>query len=63
MQYSGIIRCPNCKIESDKYNFKREWTSLNLFVNEVECNNCGFTYRIYFGSKKDGSPIVYTIPK
>ena len=63
MKYSKPIHCPNCAKEDNKYNFKREWTSAGLYVNEVSCGSCNYTYRIYFGKRKDGSEIAYTIAK
>lgn len=63
MKYSSSVICPDCGYESENHNFKREWISMDLNVNEISCKSCGFVFRVYFGSRKDGSDIVYTIPK
>lgn len=63
MKYNGKIRCPYCKVESNSFEYVREWTNNMFVVNEVKCSSCSELYRIYFGEKKDGTKIAYTIPK
>jgi len=63
VKYSNPIMCPECGCKSENHNFKREWISMNLNVNEVSCESCQFVFRVYFGLRKDGSEIAYTIPK
>lgn len=63
MAYVKKISCPKCGYLSDTHIFQREWISQSLIVNEVLCGKCKFKFRVYFGEKKDESPILYTIPK
>jgi hypothetical protein len=63
MRFEKKIAGPFCGTQSSNFVFKREWTSANLFVNEVKCPTCDETFRIYFGKKSNGEDIAYTIPK
>ena len=63
MNYKGAIKCPYCGTYSADYIFKREWKSGMWNVNEVICKACDSKFRIYFGKKKDGSSMAYTLPK
>ena len=61
--FNKKIKCPFCNYETGKFLFQREWTTQLLFVDEVRCPSCQGIFRIYYGTKKDGTQIAYTIPK
>ena len=63
VKYEGILVCPVCGTRSKQHKLLGEWTHGLHFVNKLECKNCGFIFRAYFGNHKDGTPFLYTIPK
>ena len=62
-KYSGDVVCPFCGTKSKEHSLKREWIHGLQLVNELECINCGYKFRLYYGEKTDGTPFSYIIPK
>ena len=63
VRYEGSVVCPVCGTKSKEHKFLAEWTHGLHLVNKLECKNCNFIFRAYFGEHKDGTPFLYTIPK
>lgn len=61
--YEKEIKCPFCDFKTSEFEFQREWTNQQLFVDEVKCPSCKGVFRIYHGKRKNGGEIAYTIPK
>ena len=63
MRYEDAITCPYCGHKGKNYGFLKEWDYTYLHVNYLQCPLCNEKFRMNWGTKENGTKLIYTIPR